>query len=339
MSGRRILVNESFAMQRITGQQRYASEISSRVLRHAGFEAIRPRGWWASSALRVWAWLQLVLPLRSADSVLLSMTARAPLWHSRQVLVVHDLFVLTNPEWFSRKYVITHAPLLRVQLRRAKAVIAVSEPVAAQVSERYDGPVSVAPNAPSTVFSFPATDASALESRSLSSGAYFLAVGSIDPRKNLPRLAAAYAALPAATRAAHPLVVVGGGHAVFRDQQIAWPEGTIDAGYVTDDELRELYRGARAVVFVSYAEGFGLPLVESAASGTRSLVISDIPVFRWICGDDATYVDPYSVPSITAGLLAAIESPVPQGIDLARFRWDESAETVRRVCITAGVTA
>jgi glycosyltransferase involved in cell wall biosynthesis len=329
----RIAVNQSYVTQRVTGQQRYAHEIASRLLPRPGVVALEPTGWWRGSSARVWAWALSVLPARAGSRVLVSLTARAPLWARRHVLVVHDLFVLTNPEWFSRVYVWTHAPLLRAQLRTARALVAVSEPVAAQLAA-YDVPVSVAPNAPSAVFSAPSgpADAQVLEARGLRSGSYLLAVGSLDPRKNLPALAEAYAALTAEERAAHPLVVVGGGSAIFRSEQIRWPDEVVDAGYVSDDELRALYAGARAVVFVSWAEGFGLPLVEAAAAGAGSLVISDIPVFRWVCGDAAHYVDPGSVPAITAGLRAAVAAPVPPGIDLQRFDWDDSAERVHALC-------
>lgn len=335
MTRTRVAVNQSYVIQRITGQQRYAHEIASRLLTRPDVAAVKPQGWWRGSSLRVWAWALSVLPLRAGSRVLVSLTARAPLWARRHVLVVHDLFVLTNPEWFSRPYVWTHAPLLRAQLRTAKALVAVSEPVAEQLAA-YHVPVCVAPNAPSAVFGTPAgdEDEAVLAARGLAHGTYLLAVGSLDPRKNLPALAHAYAALSDEERAAHPLVVVGGGAGIFRSERISWPAEVVDAGYVSDDELRALYAGAQAVVFVSWAEGFGLPLVEAAAAGAGSLVISDIPVFRWVCGDAAHYVDPGSVPAITAGLRAAIAAPVPPGIDLQRFDWDDSARLVHELCRT-----
>ena len=105
---------------------------------------------WARSTLRVWAWLQLVLPWLARGSLLLSMTSRAPWWRRRHVMVVHDLFVLTNPEWFSRLYYLTHAPLLRTQIRSAAAIVAVSEPTAEALRAIHSGPIVVAPNAAST---------------------------------------------------------------------------------------------------------------------------------------------------------------------------------------------
>lgn len=340
---RRILVNQSYAMQKVTGQQRYATEIGQRLLGREGFERVQPQGFWVKSALRVWLWVMAVLPFVARSAVVLSMTARAPLWQRRHVLVVHDLFVLTNPEWFSRTYVWTHAPLLRSQLRRAAALVAVSQPVADELAS-YDAPVRVAPNAPSAVFTLsegPKADdkgaVDALAELGLVAGSYFLTVGSMDPRKNLPLLAQAYAKLTEHERQTHPLVVVGGGSRVFRSQEIEWPAEVVDAGYVTDEELRQLYRGSLAVVFASLAEGFGLPLVEAAAAGATSLVISDIPVFRWVCDAAAEYVDPTSVSSVVDGLRSAMVDPTRQTINLDRFSWDESARVIGEVCQAVAV--
>ena len=132
-----VLVNQSYAMQRMTGQQRYAHEIAQRLLPGERFAPVAPQRFWARSTLRVWLWIQFGLPLRSGRSVVLSMTSRAPWWRRRHVLVVHDLFVLTNPGWFSRLYYLTHAPLLRAQLRSAAAVVAVSQPTADELASIY----------------------------------------------------------------------------------------------------------------------------------------------------------------------------------------------------------
>jgi glycosyltransferase involved in cell wall biosynthesis len=327
------LVNTSFTAQRITGQQRYATEISSRLLDRDGFAEVTPGRWFARSALRTWGWIFTALEARSRGHLLVSLTARAPWLHRRQVLVVHDLFVLTHPEWFSRQYVLTHAVLLRAQLKRAVAVVAVSQPVADEVRPMFSGPIVVAPNAPSDVFGHSSgSDATALASRGLRPDGYLLAVGSMDPRKNLPVLAEAYASLGADERARLPLVVVGGGAAIYRDEVITWPAEVVHAGYVTDDELRSLYAGARAVIFPSLAEGFGLPLVEAAAAGTRALAVSDIPVFRWVCGEGATYFDPTSAPDVASALRRVAENPIPITLDLARFDWETSARTVADLC-------
>jgi glycosyltransferase involved in cell wall biosynthesis len=337
---RRLVVNQAYAGQRITGQQRYAVEIARALEGQPGVTQATPSEAIASSGARSWLWVQTALPWMTRKDVLLSLTSRAPLVHRRHIVVVHDLFVITNPEWYSREYVVTHVPLLKANLRDARVIVTVSEPVADQVRELglSSAPVVVAPNAPSPVFSAPRgaeERTEVLARHGVTDGGYLLAVGSMDPRKNLPRLAEAYLALPAETRAAVPLVLVGARSAVFGDVDLAASDDIKLAGYVSDDELAVLYAASRGVVFPSLAEGFGLPLVEAMVSGAR-LAVSDIPVFHWICGDDADYFSPGDVSAVTDALARLAAAPPLDEDEAARIRravtsrfdWRMSARTV-----------
>lgn len=327
---KRVVVNGAFRRQRVTGQQRYASEIADRLVR-IGIRELRPSRFWSRSALRTWIWSLVILPILARHDVLVSLTARGPLWHPRHVVAVHDLFVLTNPEWYSRSYVLSHVPMLRLQLRWSQAVVAVSQPVADQVAESTrTGPITLAPNAPSDLFATGAPSKSLPERFGLERGSFLLAIGSLDPRKNLARLSAAWAQVPESERLACPLLVVGGGAAIYASADLEWPTGTELAGYVSDAELAGLYGAARGVVFVSLAEGFGLPIIEAAAAGVDRLLLSDIEVFHWIAGDAAVYVDPLSELEMTAALRRIIvdERWPAARIDADRFAWDRSASAV-----------
>lgn len=331
MSG--IVVNGAFRDQRITGQQRYATEVADRLLTNPDVEELRPAPFWTHSTLLIWVWVQLVLPLLAGDRVLISMTSRAPVWRRRTVLIVHDTFVLDNPEWYSRRYSWTHAPLLRLQLRSARGVIAVSEPIAHKLRSYCAKPVAVAPNAPSEEFSTKGRTGSkddAIKEWKLESDSYLLAVGSRDPRKNLPRLLNAYDQLTKAERLEFPLVLVGGGSSIFRGETTQLPFGVIEAGYVPDRELKQLYAHARCVVMLSLAEGFGLPIVEAANSGARGLLVSDIEVFRWLCANNVRYADPLSEEDILRGLRQELRSAQDMKFDTAGYTWERSADTVCR---------
>lgn len=329
---RTVYINESYRPQRVSGQQRYAREISERL--PAEFVRVEPRGIWARSKLLTWLWVQTVLPLQTWRGVLLSMTARAPLWHPRAVLVVHDLFPIEHPEWFSRSFHLTHAPLLRIQLATSAALLAVSEPVAKQLRTRgRTSRVLVAPNAPSAVFSADVDVEGLLSKWSLGVGGYLVCVGTLEPRKNLLRLAEAYGRLSPEERSTLALVVVGGGAEVHQLVDAEWPDEVVVTGYVTDEELVALYAGSAGVVFPSLAEGFGLPIVEAVRAGTRGLIVSDIEVFHWICGDAAEYVDPLSIDSIADAMRRAVAGGLPTPtIDPTRFTWDKSADIVRKTC-------
>jgi glycosyltransferase involved in cell wall biosynthesis len=249
--------------------------------------------------------------------------------------VVHDLFVLTHPEWYSRSYVRTHAPVLATQLRSASRFVAVSEPVAAEVRHRYPRtPVTVAPNAPSDVFRKPSPEALPEEVRAAIEApgveGYFFAVGSRDPRKNFGRLASAHASLPPALRTAFPLLIAGGESSVFASDSFRPVPDVRSIGYVDDAALAALYAAATAVIVPSLDEGFGLPLVETLAAGGR-LAVSDIPAFRWVAGDAPRYFDPHSVADMGAVLRSVAQRP-PPAVDaamiLARFNWNTTADIV-----------
>jgi len=331
-STQRIYLNMAFVGQRVTGQQRFATEISRRISAQSTVIPVFVPTRLRSRALR-WLWVQLVLPLKTWRGTLVSLTARAPLAHPRHVVVVHDLFPLTNPEWFSPLFAGVQATLLRAHLRFARTIAVVSEPMAQEVRRRARRGMDVVlvPNAPSEIFlNRQESSSGLLERLKLVPEGYLLVVGSMDPRKNLPRIVEAYDALSDDEKRALPLVVVGSGSDIFGDTHVEWPSSVIRAGYVRDDELVDLYSNARATVFGSLAEGFGLPVVEAAACGSP-LLLSNIEVFRWLCGGTATYFDPLSTASIAGVLRLVLEAtPQPEHVGLrevsSRFSWERSAD-------------
>lgn len=333
-----VVVNGAFWPQPVTGQQRYAREIGTR-LEARGADLRRPPRPWSVDAARAWAWTQGPLPASARGDVLVSLTSRAPVAHRRHVVTVHDLFPLTHPEWYSRRYAAFHARLLRHLLGSAAAVVTVSEPVRDQVRALgltpHRTPVVVAPNAAGDAFrpatgGTPGTGADAPDALPfVPAGAdgFLLAVGSLEPRKNLQRLVRAHQRLDDDVRRLHPLVLVGASAGIYADLDLPRDDRVVLAGFVEDAVLALAYRRATAVVAPSLDEGFGLPLVEAVSSGAV-LLASDIPVFRWVAGDAAAYFDPLDERDLARALLAAVEGRVHLGSLPRHYDWDVSARTV-----------
>ena len=219
--------------------------------------------------------------------------ARGPL-----VVTVHDLAVLRHPEWFHRWTATYSRFAVPRVVRAAHRVIAVSEFTKSELVDLLGvapGKVHVVPNAVEDVFT---TDGPRAE------GDYVLAVGTLEPRKNLARIARAVEG---------ELRVVGtrGWGGVDPPANVNW------LGAVTDDELAALYRGARCLAYASLYEGFGIPVAEALACGCP-IVTSRGSAMAEIAGDDATYVDPTDVESIRAGIAAAVQPASRRGVD-----WDE----------------
>jgi glycosyltransferase involved in cell wall biosynthesis len=164
------------------------------------------------------------------------------------VVTVHDLAVLRDPEWFNR-WTRTYSRIAVPRVVRAAGrLIAVSEFTRRELVELLGVPaekIRVVPNAVEDVFT---PDGPGAE------GDYALAVGTLEPRKNLARIAAAVDG---------ELRVVGarGWGGVDPPPNVRW------LGEVSDEELARLYRGARCLVYASLYEGFGLPVAEALACG------------------------------------------------------------------------
>jgi len=340
MTTPRILVNGSFRGQRITGQQRYATEIASRLVARQGVRERDLSERAQKSAILAWISAQAVGFGRDASERLVTLTSRGPIIGRRHVVVVHDLFVLDNPEWYSKRYIATHAPVLRAQLRTAELIVTVSDPVGDRVRALVGNGTKIVtvPNAPAEPFQPDLPDPALLTRYGLRRGGYIFAVSSQEPRKNLERLIAAHAQLPDNLRDAFPLVLAGGSSSIYAHSsdvaRRAADAGVIRLGYVDDSELARLYSAAACVAFPSLDEGFGLPAVEAIASAAE-VVVSDIPVLRWVCGTDAHYADPLSVASIANTLREALESPASSAerkrrarAVRQRFSWENSADTL-----------
>ncbi|MGR6967090.1 glycosyltransferase family 4 protein [Geodermatophilus sp. URMC 61] len=251
--------------------------------------------------------------------------------------------MLQHPEWYSAAYVRTHAPVLAAQLRTAAGLVAVSAPVAEELRQRFPRKrVTVAPNAPSEVFrrSSPADLPEEVRDLTAESGieGFFFAVGSRDPRKNFGRLVEAYHLLSSSLRHAFPLVIAGGGSAVFAEAGVATSSQVRWVGYVDDAALAALYSAATAVVVPSLDEGFGLPVVEALTSGGR-VAISDIPTFRWVAGDAARYFRPQDPADIARVLRTMAENP-PSDVNpspvVGRYTWAASADIIAEFARSAG---
>jgi glycosyltransferase involved in cell wall biosynthesis len=283
---------------------RYALRGSSRLLVPA-----RDLGWYLGA-----------LPWRARRDrmdVLHCPTQRAPT-RSRVPLVVtfHDLAVLRHPETFNRWTRSYSRRVLPRVARAATRLIAVSKFTKRELGELLDVPpekVDVIPNAVGEPFT---ADGEAAV------GDYVLAVSTLEPRKNLPRLVEGY---KRAGLNGLPLLVAG--QAGWGDVRVGG-DGVRLLGEVDDDELARLYRGARAVAYVSLYEGFGLPVLEAMACGAP-VVAGRNGALAEVSGGAAVLVDPLDPDSIASGLLEAIdrrEELRPLGLARARvFDWREVA--------------
>lgn len=307
-----------------------------------------------SGARRV-LWEQTILPrlLRRDDiHVFFSPAFVLPvLWNGAGVVTVHDLNFEVSPQTIHpvrRAYL---RAITRRSVHRARAVIAISGATREDIVRFYKvhtGKIAIIPYGLDAFFN--PDNARRLESmvreRYRLPEEFLLFVGTLEPRKNLPRLLEAYA-LALGQSPLPPMVLVGAPgwqheRILAQARRLGIDEKILFAGYIPREHLPGVYASARALLYPSLYEGFGLPPLEAMGCGTPVLA-SNLSAMPEVVGDAGVLVDPFNVQEMAEGIMrvtwddALRRQVVERGRERAlRFRWDESARQTLRVFEQAG---
>jgi alpha-1,3-rhamnosyl/mannosyltransferase len=290
-------------------------------------------------------WFGFALPRRARGAGLDVLHCPMPLAPPRPsvplVLTLNDVMAWERPDWFSRALVLQHRVMVGPAARRASRVLAPSRHSAERASAVLDvAPerIDVVPYAADPMFSAAPARADALARLGVRRP-YALAVGTLQPRKNLDTVLDAFDAV--AADLPEPRLVVVGARG-WRDDELARrldrspAGGRVQAlGRVSDADLVELYRGADCLVFCSRGEGFGFPVLEAMACGTP-VVCSSTTSLGEVAGGAAELADPDDVTQVGRALAAVLgserrrEELRRRGLErAAQFSWERCArETV-----------
>ena len=334
------VVNARFLAHRVTGIQRYAREIASRL--SGSPQMLAPVD---GKGVRGHLWEQTMLPRQAAGRLLWSPCGAGPLSYERQVVTFHDLFPIEHPEWYSKAYARWYDFMFRRLATRAIHLIAISEYTKGRIVKvlgRDPNEITVVHNGPaaSTRLTGTVEAAKACAALALPSRRYILSLSSLEARKNLPAILDSWRVAQRSLPDDVWLVLAGqqASAAVFGRQQLgAIPARVHFTGYVPEEHLAGLYSGASLFLFPSLAEGFGLPLLEAMNCGLRTITSGNSSLPE-VGGDAAIYVDPLNVREIAAAILRhmpkknAAAAPFLPAIEQAgRFSWCESARRTEDV--------
>jgi alpha-1,3-rhamnosyl/mannosyltransferase len=231
-------------------------------------------------------------------------------------------------------------------LRRAAHFITVSRFVAEELTREFGiqpDRISVTPLGVDSRFRpFDVVESRLLMDRlDLVHGRYLLAVGTLEPRKNLSALVNAYGGLPTRLQERVPLVLAGGrgwGEALGAHAARLQRAGRIRLlGYVSESDLVLLYAGAACFIMPSLYEGFGIPILEAMASGVP-VVTSNRSAMPEVAGDAALLVDPDDITSIRDAVRQLLEDSslcqrlVRAGLARAStFSWQQTVDSTLAV--------
>ncbi len=261
---------------------------------------------------------------------------------TKTVLITHDLAHIHYPNeipFLTKKF---YNHYVQKYIERADQIITVSDFTKKDIIQNYgtsSDKIEVVYNACTPNFQ-PAEDheKDAIRKKYAEEQAYFFYIGSINPRKNIIRLIKAFDQFKEKTKS--PIKLLLGG-------RLAWQSGPIKdtfenakykseiklLGYLEEEELPKVISAAKALVYISLFEGFGLPILEAMYCDTP-VITSKVTSMLEVAGDAALMIDPTSVDEIANAMEEIQDKTFAESLVQAgrkqreKFNWDRSAEQV-----------
>ncbi|HHS9965205.1 TPA: glycosyltransferase family 4 protein [Raoultella ornithinolytica] len=347
-----IYINGRFLTQNLTGVQRFAYELTSRLslLRDDVVILVPSRNTIRTEYLKYdmaieeviggsgHYWEQVTLPKylrKKQNPVLVNLCNTGPIFYKNQIVTHHDITYVRYPKGFPLKFKVLYKLLTPVLLNNAKAVITVSNFSKNEISDFYKIPndkINVIYNSVNDEFKAH-TDAK----KETKNEDYFLAVSSINLHKNLHGLISAFNKTDLKIK----LKIIGGSTNTFSKVNFINDDPRIEfLGRVDDTELIALYHSAKAFIFPSLYEGFGIPPLE-AQTCCCPVISSDRASLKEVLGDSVIYFNPESKEEIISSLLLINSDDNIRNVliergkrNISRFSWDKSASQLNEILLS-----
>ncbi len=258
------------------------------------------------------------------------------------VVTIHDLIHKVNPAWFSRKELMLAGLPIRIAIKKATKIIAVSENTKKDIMKYYkikDEKISVTLEAADSSFK-PIDNAFAFEYIKKKYAAidtnFILYVGVLFKRRNIDRLLEAFSLLKEDKNIDYKLVIAGPGKDYFNLNYLLekhkFKTSVVYLNYVKQEDMPFLYNASLFFVYPSLYEGFGLPVLEAMSCG-KAVITSNVSSLPEVIGDAGLIIDPYNTQDLYNAMRRLIEnSSLRQDFGkraLIRskiFSWDKMAE-------------
>lgn len=344
---KRYVINGLFMCEKMSGIQRYAVEILKRIDRMIPQSDIKmvllipfqPVEKWRPDNIRVielkrhfstlnkhvWNLYQLPMYAVRNKAVTINMCNTAPV-SDAGIVCIHDIMYVTHPEFFSVRKKIVPEFYYHFETRNYRRMVTVSDYTKRTLNEVYNIPkekIEVIGNGWEHMESIN-EDVTILERLNLKKNGYYIALGNIYPHKNLKWV------LEEALVNPDDFFVIVGQEMLgisLDGYEVKNRPNVLFTGYVSDGENKSLLRNAKALLFPSYSEGFGIPPLEMLSLG-KPAVVSDRTCLPEIYGDSVCYIDPDKNDYILRNLKLSTENSKKV---LDANRWDIAAQKWMRL--------
>lgn len=338
-----IAINARFLTQDLTGVQRFAIEISLRLKKALGNKIIflSPNNIIQEEYAKqlevqiigkhtghLWEQIDLPLHLRKIGKpILINLANMAPIFYRNKISTIHDVAFLAFPETFSKSFLYAYKFLIPRILKTSKHIITVSNFSKEEIIKAYHiekEQISVIYNAVSNNFKYKKND-------SLRQERYFLAVSSLNYRKNFIAVLQAFVHY-AKSNSNENLYIIGDiKNSNFKNLNIdiykKHPHIKF-LGRVSDKELIDYYSNAIGFIYPSLYEGFGIPPLE-AQTCNCPVLLPDIPPLKEVFNDSGIYCNPYDINDIACKMNElknySDELKVKGHNNAQKFSWEKSA--------------
>lgn len=270
-----------------------------------------------------------------------------PLFYKKckYVAIVHDLIPLYMPELFTKEHKLRFRIFTDICKHQADLIIAVSNATKKDVIQYLKFPeekVKVVYEGANPLFT-PQRDSAAIAAvmdKYHIDSDYVLCLSTVEPRKNMLRAIQAYEQSVLEQDLPYKLVIVGGSgwnngeiyEYVQNSEQLK--KQVVFTGYVSNEEVKQIYANASLFVYVSLCEGFGIPILEAMQSGIP-VITSNVSSMPEVAGDACELVNPLNITEIKDAMMRILlsedtrQSMAKQGIEQSKkFSWEDCAKEV-----------
>lgn len=306
------IINGRFLTQGITGVQRFAHEILKEldnVVNPGEYKILVPKNIiykelkyknieieiCGNLVGHLWEQLELPFYVKKNKGKLLNLCNTAPIIKPG-IVTIHDIQTKVHPEFFTKKFALWYNIMNKFNIKNSKKIITVSEFSKSEIIKYY----KVSADKITVIYNGwqhmnrVQEDNSILLKLNIKSKEYILGVSSMNPNKNFK-----YILGLAKIHPEFKFVIVGKKNSdVFKNWNVEELKNLIWAGYVTDEELKSLYSKAKAFVFPSFYEGFGIPPLEAIACGCKNIFVSKTSCLPEVYKDKVDYINPKKVKKI-----------------------------------------